>query len=127
MWTVSKEKQNVVHRHLRNYGDDSLLPTGVLYRLEVPLEKWRNGAKYSYAVSCMLCTLLAHHDWGHMCNNSEDVRTLERDDNVRDRGRQVRCDTVASSATYCHIRIICPQSMSADWFKGTSTVNMFSH
>ena len=87
-------------------GGKSNLPTGFHTVLWYP-GQWKNGATYSFAVSCMLSTLLSHHNWEAsaneslylMCNNLEDVRTLENDDNVWNSQSQVRCGTVASSAS----------------------------
>ena len=84
----------------------SNLPTGFHTVLWYP-GQWKNGATYSYAVCCVLSTLLSHHNWEAsaneslylMCNNLEDVRTLENDDNVWNSQSQVRCGTVASSAS----------------------------
>ena len=67
----------------------------------------RRGAGCAYAVSSMLQTLWSHHDWDVfataslyiMCNNKEDVKTLEQDYLLRSSKGKVRCDTVASSAS----------------------------
>ena len=67
----------------------------------------RKGPGCAYAVSSMLRTLLSHQDWGQaaneslyiMCNNLEDVKTLDGDLLMKRHQGQVRCDTVASSAS----------------------------
>ena len=99
-----RNQQWCIGTFARGGGDN--LPTGFHTVLWYP-GKWKNGATYSYAVSCMLSALLSHHNWGAsaneslyiMCNNLEDVRTLEHDDKLRQSHSLVRCDTVASSAS----------------------------